>query len=100
MRLHIQNNKTNSELWQKFTISLFIILTIIIFAYGQTTDHTKPELIAQTGHSSPVDSVTFSLDGKIIASGGSLNDYTIKLWSVLDGKELRTLAGHTDWVYL
>jgi WD40 repeat protein len=39
------------------------------------------------------DSVAFSPDGSMIASGGW--DNTIKLWRVSDGALLRTLEGHT-----
>jgi WD40 repeat protein len=40
-------------------------------------------------------SVAFSPDGKNIASGSE--DKPIKLWN-LDGKELRTLTGHSNAV--
>jgi WD40 repeat protein len=47
------------------------------------------------GHSNWVNSVSFSPDGKTIASASY--DNTIKLWS-LDGKELKTFKGHSNWV--
>lgn len=65
-----------------------------------------------TGHSSYVYSVAFSPDGQtpstglrqssaersgqVLASGS--RDETIKLWRASDGKLLRTLKGHSDWV--
>jgi WD40 repeat protein len=52
----------------------------------------KPELVVQTGHVLPVNSVAFSSAGKTLASGSF--DGTIKLWDVATGRELRTLAGH------
>ena len=51
----------------------------------------------QTGHSSSVFSVAFSPDGKTLASGSL--DFTVKLWDVSTGKELRTLEGHALEVY-
>ena len=54
------------------------------------------------GHTNPnnsiaaVNSITFSPNGKMIASAS--DDKTVKLWSI-DGKELQTLTGHTDGVY-
>ena len=36
--------------------------------------------------------------GKILAATGS-PDQKIKLWDAATGKEIRTLAGHTSWVY-
>jgi WD40 repeat protein len=40
--------------------------------------------------------VSFSSDGKILASGS--DDKTIKLWDVETGKEIRTLTGHNSYV--
>jgi WD40 repeat protein len=48
------------------------------------------------GHNKYVIGVSFSPDGKIIASASA--DNTIKLWR-LDGTLIKTLEGHSDWVY-
>ncbi|MBD2196362.1 MULTISPECIES: nSTAND1 domain-containing NTPase [Calothrix] len=48
------------------------------------------------GHRADVYSVSFSPDGKTIASASG--DGTIKLWS-LEGKELKTFKGHSASVY-
>ena len=47
-------------------------------------------------HNSLVNSVSFSPDGKTLASGSE--DKTIKLWDVQTGKEITTLQGHDYWV--
>lgn len=49
-----------------------------------------------SGHSGSVNSVAFSPDGSLLASGSA--DKTIKLWDTATGRELRTLKGHSDWV--
>jgi hypothetical protein len=49
-----------------------------------------------TGHSDLVNSVVFSSDGSILASGS--DDKTIRLWDVTTSKELQTLTGHSDLV--
>ncbi|MDZ8137469.1 MAG: serine/threonine-protein kinase [Nostoc sp. DedQUE04] len=49
-----------------------------------------------TGHSSWVNSVAISPDGKTLASGSA--DKTIKLWNLATGKEIRTFTGHSDYV--
>ena len=49
-----------------------------------------------TGHTSGVNSVSFSPDGETLASGSS--DETVRLWDVSNGEPLRTFTGHTDEV--
>jgi WD40 repeat protein len=49
-----------------------------------------------TGHTYGVNSVAFSPDGRLLASGS--DDKTIKLWEVASGREVRTLTGHTHYV--
>ena len=56
----------------------------------------RPELILQTGHSSKVEAIAFSPDGRYLASGSA--DTTIKLWDAGLGHELRTLSGHSGGV--
>jgi WD40 repeat protein len=50
-----------------------------------------------TGHDVSVNAVTFSPDGKTLASGGG--DKTVKLWDAQTGALKQTLIGHNDWVY-
>jgi WD40 repeat protein len=50
-----------------------------------------------TGHTDWVNSVSFSPDGSLLASGS--DDKTIKLWRVSDGSLVRTLTGHTNRVW-
>ena len=57
---------------------------------------TGKELALLTGHTSYVNSVSFSPDGNTLASGG--RDSTIRLWDVSTGRHLQTLTGHTSYV--
>ncbi|MFH0992128.1 MAG: caspase family protein [bacterium] len=54
----------------------------------------KPEVVVQTGHAEEITTIAFSLDGKILASGGK--DKAVILWDVKTGKQMRTLAGHAN----
>jgi WD40 repeat protein len=49
------------------------------------------------GHSSGVNSVAFSPDGKYLASGSQ--DNTVKLWSVESQKEITTLQCHNYTIF-
>ena len=70
-----------------FLVALLALMQIATFAQ-------KAELVVQTGHSDFIKSITFSPDGKYIASGGA--DNTIKLWSVDTGQQIKSLEGHTS----
>ncbi len=69
------------------------------------------ELRTFTGHTSTVSSAAFSPDGRFALSGSCDEEVkkekdifatcikgSLKLWEVASGKELRSFAGHTDWV--
>ena len=58
---------------------------------------TGKELFTLTGHTGGVINVTFSPDGKLLATGSE--DNTAKIWDAATGKALLTLTGHTDEVH-
>ncbi len=63
-----------------------------------STTSQNPDLVSiLKGHSSDVNSVVFSPDGKTLASGS--DDKTIKLWNLTTKKEIRTLQGHSKWIW-
>ena len=49
-----------------------------------------------SGHTDDVNSVTFSSDGKSLASGS--DDKTVKLWDLQTGGAIKTFSGHTELV--
>ena len=74
------------------TIALGQVICTRAQSYTTRTGERKAELVVQTGHTWNLRSVTFSPDGRYLASGG--NDSTIKLWEIESGRELKTFAGH------
>jgi WD40 repeat protein len=73
---------------KRFTLFFFLLLPL----YAQAQ---KPELVVPIGHTSYVESVAISPNGKYALSGSQ--DETVKLWEISSGKLLRTLEGH-NWV--
>src|SRR5678815_5006518 len=47
------------------------------------------------GHTGPVFTLAFSPDGTSLASGGSGDDYTVRLWDIASASQKAVLEGHT-----
>ena len=62
---------------------------------GGSRETTYFKLLDLKGHSGSITSVSFSPDGKTIASASE--DKTVKVWSI-EGRELHTLKGHSGSV--
>ncbi len=60
------------------------------------TEAAKNAVMMLRGHLGMVQTVSFSPDGKYLASGGS--DKTVKLWDPATGKIVRSLRGHSKGV--
>ncbi|MBD2459261.1 ribosome assembly protein 4 [Nostoc sp. FACHB-87] len=88
--------------WAKSDTQMRTVATLNQGVYLQAGENPANRAIAVEGktlegHSSSVWSVSFSPDGKTLASGSG--DNTIKLWDISTGKLLKTLSGHSSSVY-
>ena len=66
----------------------------VLYTYGEGNILTLESVGA---HGDWIRCVTFSPDGKLIASCG--NDHTVRIWDSQTTKCLKILRGHTDWVW-
>jgi WD40 repeat protein len=72
------------------------LATQVVFStvLAQQPQQHRAALVTQTGHVNWIAAVTYSLDGRTLASGSE--DHTVKLWDASTGTELRTFNGHSD----
>ncbi|MCX7611000.1 MAG: serine/threonine protein kinase [Ignavibacterium sp.] len=77
-------------------ILLFFIYQLLFSGPNYSNFKSLKFLQESIGHTSVINSVAFSPNGKILASGSG--DKTIKLWDVQTGNLIRTLEGHNRWV--
>ena len=76
----------------KTILTLFIFLSV----FPLNTFAEDVSYITLEGSAWPVRGVSFSPDGRTLASGSG--DSTIRLWNVRTGRELQTLRGHRNWI--
>ncbi|MBF0320467.1 MAG: caspase family protein [Nitrospirae bacterium] len=91
------NGRDNRGRYGSTVITMIVccLLAMVLLksaAYGGD----KAEVFAQLGHSSLVNSVAITPDGKYALSGSS--DNTLILWDIATGKEIRTFSGHSNRV--
>lgn len=87
---------------KKLITAIFILFIVPTICEGQTSKNVLL-LKTLTGHTEPVSCLTFSNDGKLLASGSeaeSLNSdsgkFEIIIWSTISNKALGNLKGHKD----
>ncbi|TRU36548.1 MAG: hypothetical protein EWV50_03890 [Microcystis aeruginosa Ma_MB_F_20061100_S20] len=79
------------KILQKYEVSDTEVMNALQTVLAEGREYNRLE-----GHNGNVNSVSFSPDGKTLATGSY--DETIKLWNVETGKEIRTLSGHNEGV--
>ncbi len=87
----------------KIFLALFMLLflTNVPVWAAQTVEVITPDNAASVseialleGHTGPVFSLAFSPDSAALVSGGSADDYSVRLWDVASAEETLLLEGH------
>ena len=68
-----------------------------LYLWQISSDGSKPNMIRMTGHQAAVNHLSFSPDGRYIASASF--DKKVKLWDGHNGKFINTFVGHVGPVY-
>lgn len=71
-----------------------LLTTFMITIFTASLWSQRPEVVVSTGHTSQVNTISISDDGKFIATGSV--DKTIKIIETATGKELRTIADNNQ----
>ncbi len=70
--------------------------------YWEATDKAKKigkQVRTSGGHGKAVFRIAYHADAKTPLMATCSADHTVRLWNPLTGAALKTLSGHTDWVY-
>jgi WD40 repeat protein len=70
--------------------------TVAPTAAGDVGDAAGKPLSTFAGHTGTVNTVAFSKDGKLLATGGK--DHTVRVWDAASGVSVRTFHGHSEEV--
>ncbi len=83
------------SLTKKVAVTLIVTFLSVCFLWALFVSARTPKLVRKRkGHGQMMTSVSFSPDGRLLASASY--DGTVKLWRVSDGKLLRTLRHDND----
>jgi len=87
---------------QRLMISLVLLLGVFAvqgFAQISTANAHNVKLLSQLkGHTGPVFSMTFSTNGKLLVSGGSAQDHSVRVWDIPSGTPHGVLEGNQKQV--
>ncbi len=73
-------------------------VAVALFSAGALADGA-PDIVWEThGHTHAVETVAFSSDGTVVATGADYDDSSVKLWRVSDAALLGTFTGHSSGV--
>lgn len=71
----------------------FFLLLVGLLCFLKPVFSQIPDLVIQSGHSDVINKILYAPDGKYLITCS--DDFTIKIWEIASGKEMRTLLGHS-----
>src|SRR6202795_2226768 len=92
--------RTNSAI-RKTPKAVWLVIIVCMLGSGArcqqpelaTADSAPPELVLQTGPNAPAQSLAFSDDGRLLASGG-WGGLAINVWETATGRQVSLLSKH------
>lgn len=74
------------------------IFTLFFSLFSFINSHAQqPKLVPPVGHTSAIDYVDYSPDGKyVVTASGNTDDRVARVWEVASGKLIHTLQGHSQ----
>ena len=82
---------------KKLMSLIFLLACFLLFQKQAALSMSeKAELVIQNGHTSSLESLSFSPDGSLLASGSM--DNTVKIWSVSSGRLIHTFNERPEWI--
>jgi WD40 repeat protein len=92
--LRCEDARTSTTLRSKVYVLACVLAVVTagyVRAFAQSQGADRPELVLQLAHTGIVRAVAFSPDGRWLATGSA--DYTVKIWDVATGFQIRNLTG-------
>jgi WD40 repeat protein len=91
-------NRDRIRLCLSFVVPFSIFATLSFAQISGGNAHNIKLLSQLDGHTGPVFSIAFSTNGKLLVSGGSAEDHSVRVWAIPSGTPHGVLSGNQKQV--